>query len=59
MTDDNETQAVEMLPAEDDPGDVKLYADAFLTKPADFAGSFDIVGRIEDFWLTVVKRPPE
>jgi CheY-like chemotaxis protein len=36
-----------------------LHANAYLTKPVDFDGFLDIVGRIEDFWLTVVKRPPE
>jgi CheY-like chemotaxis protein len=35
------------------------HANAYLTKPVDFDGFMDIVGRIEDFWLTVVKRPPE
>lgn len=36
-----------------------LHANAYLTKPVDFDGFLDIVGRIEEFWLTVVKRPPE
>ena len=36
-----------------------LHANAFLTKPVDFDGFIDIVERIEDFWLTVVKMPPE
>ena len=36
-----------------------LHANAYLTKPVDFDGFLDVVGRIEDFWLTVVKRPPE
>lgn len=35
-----------------------LHANAYLTKPVDFDGFLDIVSRIEDFWLTVVKRPP-
>jgi CheY-like chemotaxis protein len=35
------------------------HANAYLTKPVDFDGFLDIVGRIEDFWLTVVKRPHE
>ena len=34
------------------------HANAYLTKPVDFDGFVDIVRRIEDFWLTVVKRPP-
>jgi CheY-like chemotaxis protein len=36
-----------------------LHANAYLTKPIDFDGFLDIVGTIEDFWLTVVKMPPE
>lgn len=36
-----------------------LHANAYLTKPVDFDGFLDIVSSIEDFWLTVVKRPPE
>src|SRR6056297_3687466 len=36
-----------------------LHANAYLTKPVDFDGFLDVVGRIEDFWLTVVKMPPE
>jgi CheY-like chemotaxis protein len=35
------------------------HANAYLTKPVDFDGFVDIVQRIEDFWLTVVKQPPE
>ncbi|MDS0281753.1 response regulator [Haloarcula onubensis] len=34
------------------------HANAYLTKPVDFDGFVDIVQRIEEFWLTVVKRPP-
>jgi CheY-like chemotaxis protein len=36
-----------------------LHANAYLTKPVDFDGFLDIVSRIEDFWLSVVKMPPE
>jgi CheY-like chemotaxis protein len=36
-----------------------LHANAYLTKPVDFDGFLEVVERIEDFWLTVVKRPPE
>jgi len=35
------------------------HANAYLSKPVDFDGFVDIAHRIEDFWLTVVKRPPE
>ncbi|WP_262177572.1 response regulator [Haloarcula laminariae] len=34
------------------------HANAYLTKPVDFDGFVDIVGSIEEFWLSVVKRPP-
>lgn len=34
-------------------------ANAYLTKPVDFEGLLDVVERIEGFWLTVVKYPPE
>ena len=36
-----------------------LHANAYLTKPVDFDGFIDVVSRVEEFWLTVVKRPPE
>ncbi|MHB9286189.1 response regulator [Halobacteriales archaeon Cl-PHB] len=36
-----------------------LHANAYLTKPVDFQGFIDVVDRIEDFWLTVVKMPPK
>jgi chemotaxis family two-component system response regulator Rcp1 len=36
-----------------------LHANAYLSKPIDFDGFLDIVERIEDFWLTVVKMPPK
>jgi CheY-like chemotaxis protein len=36
-----------------------LHANAYLTKPVDFDGFVDIVSSIEEFWLTVVKRPPK
>jgi len=36
-----------------------LHANAYLKKPVEFDGFIDIVSRIEDFWLTVVKRPRE
>lgn len=35
------------------------HANAYLTKPVNFEGFVDIIHRIEEFWLTVVKRPPE
>jgi CheY-like chemotaxis protein len=36
-----------------------LHANAYLTKPVDFDGFVDIISTIEDFWLSVVKRPPK
>ena len=36
-----------------------LNANAYLTKPVDFDGFMDVIERIEEFWLTVVKMPPE
>jgi len=36
-----------------------LNANAYLTKPVDFDGLLDVVERIEEFWLTVVKYPDD
>lgn len=36
-----------------------LHANAYLTKPVDFDGFLDVVGCIEEFWVSVVKMPPE
>ncbi|EMA14300.1 response regulator [Haloarcula marismortui] len=36
-----------------------LHANAYLTKPVDFDGFVDIVSSVEEFFLTVVKRPPK
>lgn len=36
-----------------------LHANAYLTKPVDFDGFLDIVHSIEEFWLGLVKLPPE
>ena len=36
-----------------------LHANAYLTKPIDFDGFLDVVRSIEEFWLSVVKMPPE
>ncbi len=35
------------------------HANAYLTKPVDFEGFTDIVKKIEGFWFTLVKFPPE
>lgn len=34
------------------------YANCYITKPVDFQQFIKIVKSIEDFWLTVVKLPP-
>jgi CheY-like chemotaxis protein len=36
-----------------------LHANAYVTKPIDFDGFLDVVGSLEEFWLSVVKMPPE
>lgn len=36
-----------------------LHANAYLTKPVDFDGFIDIVQSLEDFWLQLVRFPPE
>jgi two-component system, chemotaxis family, response regulator Rcp1 len=35
-----------------------LHANAFVTKPVDLDRFIEIVGKIEGFWLTIVKLPP-
>jgi CheY-like chemotaxis protein len=37
----------------------ELQANAYLTKPVDFQGFLEIVNGFEEFWLSVVKMPPE
>ena len=37
----------------------ELHANAYLTKPVNFSGFIDVVGKLEEFWLQVVKLPPE
>lgn len=36
-----------------------LNANAYLTKPINFDGFIQIVSRLEEFWLEVVRFPPE
>jgi len=36
----------------------ELYANCFITKPLDLDQFITIVKSIEDFWLTIVKLPP-
>lgn len=36
-----------------------LHANAYLTKPVDFDGFLEVINTLEEFWLEVVKLPPE
>jgi chemotaxis family two-component system response regulator Rcp1 len=36
-----------------------LYGNCFITKPIDFDQFVHVVKAIEDFWLTIVKLPPD
>jgi two-component system, chemotaxis family, response regulator Rcp1 len=36
-----------------------LHANCYITKPVDLGRFLDVVTAIEDFWLTIVKLPPE
>ena len=36
-----------------------LHANCYITKPVDFERFMQVVRSIEDFWLAVVKLPPE
>ena len=36
-----------------------LYANCYITKPVDFDKFIDVIRTIEDFWLSVVRLPPE
>ena len=36
-----------------------LHVNCYVTKPIDFKGFIKVVKSIEDFWLTIVKLPPE
>jgi CheY-like chemotaxis protein len=35
-----------------------LHANCYITKPVDLESFFEVVKTIEDFWLTIVKLPP-
>ncbi len=35
-----------------------LHANCFITKPIDFAQFIKVVRSIEDFWMTIVRLPP-
>jgi len=52
-----------VLTSSDADGDIvnayKTHVNAYIVKPVDFKKFFDIVRKIEDFWLVIVKRPPK
>ena len=35
-----------------------LHANCYITKPIEFNAFMDVIKSIEDFWLTIVKLPP-
>jgi chemotaxis family two-component system response regulator Rcp1 len=37
----------------------ELHANAYLTKPVDFEGFLEVVDTLEEFWLEIVRLPPE
>ncbi|MFA8342864.1 MAG: response regulator [Rhodothermaceae bacterium] len=37
----------------------KLYANCYVTKPLELDNFIEVVRTIENFWLTIVKLPPE
>jgi chemotaxis family two-component system response regulator Rcp1 len=37
----------------------QLHANCYITKPVDLIGFLEVVKSIDDFWLSVVKLPPE
>ena len=44
---------------EDVTGAYNLHANCYINKPVDFDRFRQVVKSVEDFWLTVVKLPPE
>lgn len=36
-----------------------LHANAYMTKPVEFSGFIDVVQKVEGFWFSVVRYPPE
>lgn len=36
-----------------------LHANAYMTKPVEFSGFIDVVKKVEGFWFSVVRHPPE
>ena len=36
-----------------------LHANCYVTKPVDLEKFIDVVRSIEDFWVTIVKLPPD
>lgn len=44
---------------EDITGTYNQHANCYITKPVDFEQFVNVVKTIENFWLTIVKLPPE
>ncbi|MBN1455075.1 MAG: response regulator [Methanomicrobia archaeon] len=44
---------------EDIMGTYDQHANCYITKPVDFDQFLNVVKTIEDFWLTIVRLPPE
>ncbi|MGC9444480.1 MAG: response regulator [Candidatus Methanospirareceae archaeon] len=44
---------------EDIMGTYNQHANCYITKPVDFDQFVNVVKTIEDFWLTIVRLPPE
>ena len=40
-------------------GSYQLHANCYITKPVDLNGFLNVVKSIDNFWLSVVKLPPE
>jgi chemotaxis family two-component system response regulator Rcp1 len=45
--------------ADDILNSYSLHANCYITKPVDLDQFIGVVQHIQDFWLTIVKRPPE
>ena len=61
--DDLRTIPVVVLTTSENESDVftmyNLHANCFITKPVDLDRFIDVVRSVEEFWLTVVRLPPQ
>jgi len=61
--DDLRTIPVVVLTTSENEDDVRkmysLHANCFITKPVDLDRFIDVVKSVEEFWLTVVRLPPQ